>query len=257
MIDCTFTIQVWQHIGNIFATGRSWQGNHITEAFLNWISGGARLRNLPFHVCRYIWLARNSIIFRDNFITPLQIANKVQAYWNEGPRQNSPHKTRIIQPPSFKHDMAFGYFDGASQDGGNKCGVGAILISPLLGRYNIKWNCGFGTNSRSELLALWSLLHLARSLDIEAIQIAGDSMIIVEWFRGKFELELIQLTYWMDRILMLKGQFLEINIQHVYREMNSDADYLSKMALAGPVGHFLVARGDGSDPSSYVIFGTY
>ena len=100
-------------------------------------------------------------------------------------------------------------------------------------------------NTRSELLALWSILHFARSLGIDTIQIARDSMVIVEWFKGTIQLESILLTYWMDRIMQLKGQFLEINIQHVYREINFDADHLSKKALAGPVGHFLVARGDG------------
>ena len=46
-----------------------------------------------------------------------------------------------------------------------------------------------------------------------------------------------------------------ISIQHVYREINYDADLLSKQALAGPVGHFLVARGDGRDPSAFTLFG--
>ena len=155
------------------------------------------------------------------------------------------------------HDMAIGFFDGASQEGGTKCGVGAILISPLLGRYNIMWNCGIGTNTRSEMLALWSILHFARTLGIDAIQIAGDSEVIVEWFKGSIHLESILLTYWMDRIMQLKGQFLEINIQHVYREINTDADILSKKALARPYGHFLVARGDGREPSDFTFFGSF
>ena len=138
------------------------------------------------------------------------------------------HKSRHILQPTFNHDMAIGYFDGASQDGGNKCGVEAILISPHLGRYNIIWNCGIGTNTRSDLLALWSILHFARSLGIDAIQIAGDSMVIVEWFKGTIHLESILLTYWKERIMLLKGQLLEINIQHIYRELNTDADRLSK-----------------------------
>ena len=208
-------------------------------------------------MCRFIWLARNSFIFRNVYTTPLQIVNKVQIIWNEGPKQFRKKKSRIIQQPAFLHDMSLGYFDGASQDGGTKCGVGAILISPLLGRFNIKWNCGFGTNTWSELLALWSILHFARSLGIDAIQIAGDSKVIVEWFKGTIHLESILLTYWMDRIMQLKGQFLEINIQHVYREINFDADHLSKKALAGTVGHFLVARRDGRDPSAFIFFGSY
>ena len=66
--------------------------------------------------------------------------------------------------------------------------------------------------------------------------------------------------YWADITLcgtVLKGQFLEINIQHVYRELNTDADHLSKKAILRPVGQFLVARGDGLDPSEFSIFGSY
>ena len=137
------------------------------------------------------------------------------------------------------------------------CGVGAILISPLLGRFNVKWNCGIGTNTRSELLALWSILHLARTLGIDSIQIAGDSRVIVDWFKGIIHLDAILLTFWMDRILQMRDQFLEISIQHIYREVNYEADLLSKQALAGPVGHFLVARGDGRDPSAFSFFGSF
>ena len=193
MIDCPFSVQVWQHIGHLFKTDLIWHGRHITQAFRNWIIGDSKLRNIPFHVCRFIWLARNSFIFRNAYSTPLQIVNKVQLIWNEGPKQFKKKSSRIIQQPTFLHDISVGYFDGASQDGGTKCGVGAILISPLLGRFNIKWNCGFGTNTRSELLALWSILHFARSLGIDAIQIAGDSRIIVEWFKGIIQLEAVLL----------------------------------------------------------------
>ena len=153
--------------------------------------------------------------------------------------------------------MAIGYFDGASQDGGYRCGAGAFLISPILGKYSVKWNCGFGTNTRAELLALWSILHLANSMGIDAIQIVGDSRIIVDWFRGSLHLETLALTHWMERIMQLKTHFSVVNIQHVYRELNATADRLSKLALDGPVGHFLVAPGDGRDPYSFKLFGLF
>ena len=66
-------------------------------------------------------------------------------------------------------------------------------------------------------------------------------------------MESVLLTYWMDRILQLKSQFSVISIQHVHSEINYDADLLSKQALAGPVGHFLVAHGDGRDPSDFTF----
>jgi ribonuclease HI len=47
-----------------------------------------------------------------------------------------------------------GFFDGASQEKGSKCGAGALLKCPVLGTYRLKMNCGRGTNTRGELLAL-------------------------------------------------------------------------------------------------------
>ena len=184
MIKCPYTIQVWQHIGLHFNTDLIWHGLHATEAFFNWITGDYKLRTLPILVCIFIWLARNSYIFRNIYTTPLQIVNQAHNFWYEDPKLNGLHRSRIIQQPSFMHDKVIGYFDGASQEGGTRCGVGAILISPILGRYNIMWNCGNGTNTRFEMLALWSLLYYARTLDIDTIQIVGDSKVIVDWAKG-------------------------------------------------------------------------
>jgi hypothetical protein len=38
--------------------------------------------------------------------------------------------------------MVVGFFDGASQNRGVRCGAGTILKCPVLGVYNIKMNCG-------------------------------------------------------------------------------------------------------------------
>ena len=106
--------------------------------------------------------------------------------------------------------MAIGYFDGASQDGGYRCVAGALLISPILGNYSVKWNCGFGTNTRAELLALWSILHLANSMGIDAIQIVGDSRIIVDWFReftfGNFGADSLDGAYYAVKDSFFSGQ---------------------------------------------------
>ena len=54
MIKCSFSVQVWQHIGHFFETELLWHGLNITEAFRNWITGGDELRTIPFHMCRFI-----------------------------------------------------------------------------------------------------------------------------------------------------------------------------------------------------------
>jgi hypothetical protein len=37
-----------------------------------------------------------------------------------------------------------GFFDGASQDRGGKCGAGVVLKCPVKGTFKIMMNCGRG-----------------------------------------------------------------------------------------------------------------
>jgi ribonuclease HI len=51
----------------------------------------------------------------------------------------------------------------------------------------IKWtfNYGCGTNTREELLGAWATLSLVVRLNIDVIQVIGDSKIIIEWLKEK------------------------------------------------------------------------
>ena len=62
--------------------------------------------------------------------------------------------TKIRQPLLFNSNMPIGYFDGASHDNGNKCGVGVILILINGTMLKIRFGYGQGTNTMGELLAL-------------------------------------------------------------------------------------------------------
>jgi hypothetical protein len=68
--------------------------------------------------------------------------------------------SRIDRPPLIDWDMTVGFFDGASQDRGSKCGAGAVIKCPVLGTFRLKMYCGNGTNTKGELLALWCILFL-------------------------------------------------------------------------------------------------
>jgi hypothetical protein len=49
---------------------------------------------------------------------------------------------RMDRPPTIDWVGAVGFFYGASQGRGLKCGVGAFMKCPLMGTYKIKMNCG-------------------------------------------------------------------------------------------------------------------
>jgi ribonuclease HI len=73
-----------------------------------------------------------------------------------------------------------GFFDGASQEMGKKCGAGAVLKYPVLGTYRIKMNCRSRTNTKGELLALWCILYFANVMKVSRLLLAGDSKIIID-----------------------------------------------------------------------------
>jgi hypothetical protein len=86
------------------------------------------------------------------------------------------------------------------------------------------------------LLRAWAILFLARHLNLDVIQVIGDSKIIIEWLKDKGKLQITSLMGWMDKIKVLKNVFREIHFTHVYRELNMDADHLSKKALTKTEG---------------------
>ena len=76
--------------------------------------------------------------------------------------------------------MGVGFFDGASQNGGEKCGAGAVLKCPDGGIFSIKMSRGIGTNTRGELMALWSLFFFALHKQVNCLQLFGYSKVIVD-----------------------------------------------------------------------------
>jgi ribonuclease HI len=102
--------------------------------------------------------------------------------------------------------------------------------------YKWTFNCGIGTNTRAELLGAWATHILVVRLNIEVIQVIGDSKIIIDWLKDRGKLQVASLMGWMDRIIKLKKSFREIYYTHVYRELNKEADSLSKKALTKTEG---------------------
>jgi ribonuclease HI len=109
--------------------------------------------------------------------------------------------------------------------------AGAILKCPVLGTFSIKMNCGTGTNTKGELLALWCILYFACYKKVKILQLVGDSKIIIDWFSHENNLQVVSLQPWMTKIRVLSGKFQQLKAQHIYREYNKEVDQLSKQAM--------------------------
>jgi ribonuclease HI len=86
--------------------------------------------------------------------------------------------------------------------------------------YRWNFNCGMGSNTRAELLGAWATLTLAYRLDIEQLQVLGDSKIVIDWINNKCNLFVTSLTGWMEKIRSLMPLFKDLKFEHIYREEN-------------------------------------
>ena len=61
--------------------------------------------------------------------------------------------------------------------------------------------------------------------------VLGDSKAIVEWERGTHNFHTIQLLHWIKQTKVLIDHFRHTTFLHIYRELNTKADGLSKLAI--------------------------
>ena len=96
----------------------------------------------------------------------------------------------------------------------------------------MKRGVGTSTNSRAELLSLWTLLYFAKLIGLPCLHILGDSYAIINWLNRKSKLFSLNLDGWCLNIRELESYFLHYDASHVYQEHNVIADGLSKDALS-------------------------
>jgi ribonuclease HI len=87
----------------------------------------------------------------------------------------------IRQRPIAHYDeCTYAYFDGATIASGQNCGARGVIkcLDSIVYRWFV--NCGGGTNTKVELLGAWATLTLAKYLNIQNIQMLGDSKVIID-----------------------------------------------------------------------------
>lgn len=85
-------------------------------------------------------------------------------------------------------------------------------------------------------MALTGLLQISVFLNIESLQIYGDSKIIMDHVNAKISIENHYLSRWMNRIESLWSSKKDFAIKHVNRSQHTQADELSNKGLQSQVG---------------------
>ena len=104
---------------------------------------------------------------------------------------------KVLHKPLLSPFVGVGFFDGSLKEG--RCGSGMVMkLNEHI--FNIWMGGDEGSNTRDELLGLWRILFFAKNCGIDSLIIFGDSKDVIEWVKGSFNLEVINLKSWCKRI---------------------------------------------------------
>jgi hypothetical protein len=148
--------------------------------------------------CWQIWLERNRVLFEDSSPNPPRVYSKIRASfnWNLPKVRDHPHRVLSIDLTEG-HSIAF--FDGAALANGSNCGAGGFFKSHKSRTSSWFINLGPGTNTKAELLGLWTTLTLAAIWSLDALHVQGDSRVIIDWISNKGRLNSILMAGWMQK----------------------------------------------------------
>jgi ribonuclease HI len=122
--------------------------------------------------------------------------------------------------------------DGASRGNPGPASYAVVLRDPS-GKtvLELAKNIGRETNNVAEYYALLAALDYATSNDIHALRIRSDSELLVRQMQGRYKVKSPDLKPLHERAAKLARQIQYFVIEHVRRELNSDADALANIAL--------------------------
>ena len=157
-----------------------------------------------------------------------------------GPRAPAPTSARLFSdshdpaPPAGVH---IANIDGASRGNPGPAAYAVVLRDPN-GKIILELAKKFGrdTNNVAEYYALLAALDYAVTRGINALRIRSDSELLVRQMQGRYKVKSEDLRPLYERASKLSRQVAYFTIEHVRREMNSEADALANIALdeAGP-----------------------
>jgi ribonuclease HI len=124
------------------------------------------------------------------------------------------------------------YVDGACSGNPGPCGSAAILKDPdgttLLERMRA---FGPATNNVAEYQAVILGLEMAAELRPRRLTIRSDSELMVRQLAGEYRIKAPHLKPLYNQAMRLLQPFENVEVEHIPREKNTEADKLSKKAV--------------------------
>lgn len=131
--------------------------------------------------------------FRGKEKSAWKVVSRIVSNYGDYHKEEDHCKRRLPRQPFFFLDGPSSFFDRASQNDGSICGVGALLKINYSCFYKLRMGCGKGSNTRGELLTLWSLVHFSYTKQVSNLRVYGDSKVIIDWVNGSGGLQVAML----------------------------------------------------------------
>ncbi|KAK9807218.1 hypothetical protein WJX73_010240 [Symbiochloris irregularis] len=170
---------------------------------------------------------------------------EVSGHTSKRPRQDADKTARDAVPPKTIDDKDSRkttrpselfklMFDGGSRGNPGPAGAGAVLYEPSgaeVGRVCV--GCGRATNNVAEYTGLVKGMQAAQQYGVRHLHVQGDSELIIKQMKGSYRVQNEGLKPLYKEAKEVSKLFESLKFEHVYRELNTVADFLSNEAMDG------------------------
>jgi ribonuclease HI len=124
------------------------------------------------------------------------------------------------------------YVDGASRGNPGPAAIGAVIKDETGATAAKLSSCiGRATNNQAEYSALIMALQEARKLGADQVYISTDSQLMAEQINGNYKVRNAHIRPLFEKAMQLLKAFQYYAIDHIPRDLNSEADALANEAL--------------------------
>jgi ribonuclease HI len=127
------------------------------------------------------------------------------------------------------------YCDGGARGNPGPAAIGAVVLDPSTDPptrlATVSENIGVATNNVAEYRALIAALEAADEFPARGVRIRADSQLVVRQLQGRYRVKQPHLRPYFERARELLAKYENVELAHVRREENTEADALVNAAL--------------------------
>ena len=151
----------------------------------------------------------------------------------------SPLRQLRLHPGAVsERDAVTIYCDGGARGNPGPAAIGAVVLDPSTDPPTrlavVSERIGVATNNVAEYRAADRRARGGARLPVPAVRLRADSLLVIRQLEGAWKVKQAHLRPLHERARELLGEYEEVDLAHVPREQNVDADLLVNAALDAP-----------------------